>query len=129
MPTTETLETLVAPGIVRRSDRGLCVAGKRITLYLIMDYLNAGWPPRLLRHQLLLSEQEMNQVMSYIDSHRAEFEAEYQQVVQYNEELEHHYREQERELRKKITRSHQPKDAREAVILARLTALRQAWKL
>jgi hypothetical protein len=48
MPTTETLETLVAPGIVRRSDRGLCIAGKRITLYLIMDYLNAGWPPHLL---------------------------------------------------------------------------------
>jgi hypothetical protein len=54
-----------------------------------MDYLNAGVPPHLLRHQLVLSKQEMNQVMSYIDSHRTEFEAEYQQVVQYNEELEH----------------------------------------
>jgi hypothetical protein len=129
MATGEILETLVAPGVVRRSDRGLCVAGKRVTLYLIMDYLKAGWPPRLLRHQLLLSEEEMNQVMSYLDSHRAEFESEYQQVVQYNEELERHYREQERELRKKIIRSRQPKDAREAVIVARLTALRQAGKL
>jgi uncharacterized protein (DUF433 family) len=129
MPTTQILETLVAPGIVRRSDRGLCVAGKRITLYLIMDYLKAGWPPGLLRHQLLLSQEEMNQAMSYLDSHRAEFEAEYQQVVQYNEELERHYREQEQELRKKIVRSRQPNDAREAVILARLTALRQAGKL
>jgi uncharacterized protein (DUF433 family) len=129
VPTTETLETFVAPGIVRRGDRGLCVAGKRITLYLIMDYLKAGWPPRLLRHQLLLSEQEMNQVMSYIDSHRDEFEAEYLQVVQYNEELEHHYREQEKERKKRFTRSRQPKDAREAVILARLTALKQAGKL
>ncbi len=129
MSTAEIIETLVAPGIVRRSDRGLCVAGKRITLYLIMDYLKAGWPPRLLRHQLLLSEEEMNQVMNYLDSHRAEFESEYQQVVEYNDELERHYREQERELRKKVTSSRQPKDAREAVILARLTALRQAGKL
>jgi|SRR5262245_36638801 len=68
------IETLVAPGIVRRSDRGLYVARKRITLYLIMDYLKAGWPPRLLRHQLRLSEEEMNQVMNFLDSHRAEFE-------------------------------------------------------
>jgi hypothetical protein len=49
--------------------------------------------------------------------------------VQYNEELEHHYRKQKQELRKNITKSRQPKDAREAVILARLTALKQAGKL
>jgi hypothetical protein len=31
MPTTESFEKLVAPGVVRRTDRGLCLAGRRIT--------------------------------------------------------------------------------------------------
>jgi hypothetical protein len=35
--------TLVAPGIERRSDRGLAIAGIRLTLYEIMDLVKAGW--------------------------------------------------------------------------------------
>ena len=92
MPVKETVETIVAPGVVRRRDRGLCVAGKRITLYLIMDYLKGGWPPHLLRHQLLLSEEEITNAMKYIEDHRAEFEADYQEVVERAAEREKYWR-------------------------------------
>jgi hypothetical protein len=55
MSQPEAFYSCVAPGIVRRADRGLCLAGKRVTLYLIMDYLTAGWPPHLIRHWLDLT--------------------------------------------------------------------------
>lgn len=38
-------ETAVARPTVIRTSRGLSIAGTRITLYSIMDYLYAGWPP------------------------------------------------------------------------------------
>jgi len=126
MPQIESAHTLVAPGIVRRTDRGLCVAGKRITLYLIMDYLKAGWPPHLLRHQLLLSEEEMNQVMSYLGTHAAEFEAEYQEVVRKAAEREQYWRERERQ-RQPNPRT-QNLTPHEAVALARLAALKNQGK-
>ena len=72
----EILETVVAPGVVRRSDRGLCVAGRRITLYLIEDHLRAGWPPHILRHWLRLSEREMAEVLDYINANRSDFDRE-----------------------------------------------------
>jgi uncharacterized protein (DUF433 family) len=121
-------EMNVAPGIIRRKDRGLCVEGTRITLYLIMDHLKEGWPPRLLGDQLLLSQEQMDQVMAYIESHREAFEAEYEEVVRKCDERERYWRERERERRLRMP-SHQPRDAREAVIAARLNALRTAGKL
>jgi hypothetical protein len=93
-----------------------------------MDHLKEGWPPRLLRDQLLLSEEQMDQVMEYIDSHRDEFETEYEEVVRKCAERERYWRERERERRLR-TPPRQPRDAREAVIAARLDALRRAGKL
>jgi uncharacterized protein (DUF433 family) len=56
----------VGPGIVRRSDRGLCIEGKRITLYLVMDYLKAGWPPHMIRHWLDLTEEEITNSFNFM---------------------------------------------------------------
>jgi len=33
-----------------RTSRGLSIAGTRITLYQVMDYVKAGWPPELIQH-------------------------------------------------------------------------------
>ena len=82
MSQTEASHTIIAPGIVRRTDRGLCLAGRRVTLYLIMDYLKAGWPPHLIRHWLDLSEAEMHHAVQYIEIYCTAFEAEYAKVVQ-----------------------------------------------
>ncbi len=35
------------PAIIR-TGRGLTIAGMRTTLYRIMDYVKAGWPPKLI---------------------------------------------------------------------------------
>jgi hypothetical protein len=93
MSQTEAAHICVAPGIVRRTDRGLCLAGKRVTLYLIMDYLKAGWPPHLIRHWLDLSDAEMYYAVQYIETNRAAFETEYAEVVRQAHARERYWRE------------------------------------
>lgn len=92
----------VAPGIVRRRDRGLCIKGQRLTLYTIMDFLKEGWPPHLLRDQLLLTEEEMQNAINYIEANREAFEAEYKEVVQHASEEESYWRARQAELEKRL---------------------------
>ena len=120
-------ETIVAPGVVRRSDRGFCVAGHRITLYLIEDYLRAGWPPHLLRHSLRLSDQEMTEVLDYLAANRSEFDREYERVARAATEREKYWREREqRRKRLKVTRRKFTPE--QAAAWARLNALRRQGK-
>lgn len=93
MPATNTLQKTVV-----RTPGGLFIADTRITLYDVMDYLVADWPPPLIRHWLNLTERQMADVMQYIDGHRVEFEAEYQQVLQQAADIRHYWevRHQER---------------------------------
>jgi uncharacterized protein (DUF433 family) len=80
-----------------RTERGLTIAGTRITLYAIMEYLSAGWPPRLIRDRLNLAEEQIGSAIEYINTHRAEVEAEYQQVQQSAEESRRYWEERNRE--------------------------------
>jgi uncharacterized protein (DUF433 family) len=65
-----------------RTDRGLTIAGTRLTLYDVMDHLIAGWTPKLILNWLPLTEEQLNVALSYIEANRAEVEAEYQTVLQ-----------------------------------------------
>jgi uncharacterized protein (DUF433 family) len=82
---------------VVRTSRGLSIAGTRITLYSIMDYLKAEWPPHLIRDWLNLKDKQIEDVLNYIDTHREEVEAEYQLVLKQAEENERYWREYNRE--------------------------------
>jgi hypothetical protein len=82
---------------VIRTERGLSVAGTRITLYDVMDYLSAGWSAKLIRDRLNLSDQQITDVMEYIHAHQAEVEAEYQSVLQAAEENRQYWEERNRE--------------------------------
>ena len=121
----------VAKGIVRRRDRGLCVKGNRITLYLIKDFLNDGWPPHLVQDQLLLTEEEMQNVLDYIAANRDSFEAEYADVVQQAAERERYWRARQEALQKRLDeRSGPPPNLspEQAAAWARLAALRKKRK-
>ena len=121
----------VAKGIVRRRDRGLCVKGNRITLYLIKDFLNDGWPPHLVQDQLLLTEEEMQNVLDYIAANQDSFEAEYAEVVQQAAERERYWRARQEALQKRIDeRSGPPPNLspEQAAAWARLAALRKKRK-
>lgn len=80
-----------------RTERGLTIAGTRITLYDVMDYVTAQYPSKFIQGLFDLTEEQMNAALTYIETHYAEVEAEYQQVLQDAEELRQYYEEQNRD--------------------------------
>jgi uncharacterized protein (DUF433 family) len=82
---------------ITRTERGLTISGTRITLYQIMDYIHAGYPHHLIRHQFYLTDEQFDGAMSYIDTHYEEVESEYQTVLQQAEEIRHYWEERNKE--------------------------------
>ena len=87
---------------VIRTERGLSIAGTRITLYNVMDYLKADWPPRLVQNWLDITEPQMADALRYIEGHRAEVEAEYQLVLEESKKNRQYWEEKNRERFLKI---------------------------
>ncbi|MBW4472142.1 MAG: DUF433 domain-containing protein [Stenomitos rutilans HA7619-LM2] len=86
-----------ARSAIVRTERGLTIAGTRITLYKVMSYVTAQYPPKFIQGLFDLTEEQINVALAYIEIHRAEVEAEYQQVLQETEALRQYYEEQKRE--------------------------------
>jgi uncharacterized protein (DUF433 family) len=105
-----------------RTERGLTISGTRITLYDVMDYLKAQYPPKLIREKLCLNDEQVNSALAYINSHQTDIEAEYQEGLQTTEEIRQYWEERNRERFAKIA-SMPPKPGQEA-----LRAKLQAWK-
>jgi uncharacterized protein (DUF433 family) len=80
-----------------RTERGLTIAGTRITLYDVMDYVTAQYPSKFIQGLFDLTEEQINSALAYIKAHRVEVEAEYQEVLKEAEELRQYYEEQNRE--------------------------------
>ena len=106
--------TVASTPTIIQTERGLSIAGTRITLYDVMDYVTAGWPISLIRAWLPLTESQLNTALEYIESHRAEVEMEYQQVLNEAEELRQYYEEKNHDLMIQIA-SQSPKPGTEAI--------------
>jgi len=81
-----------------RTERGLTISGTRITLYDVMDYVTAQYPPKFIQGLFELTEEQINTALTYIEANCAEVAAEYQQVLKEAEELQQYYKDQNREL-------------------------------
>jgi uncharacterized protein (DUF433 family) len=101
-------------GAIVRTERGLTIAGTRIAIYDVMDYVTEHYPSKFIRAMLGLTEEQVAAALSYIDSHRAEVEAEYNLVVKEAEELRLYYEEQNRERIARIA-AKPPKPGTEAI--------------
>jgi uncharacterized protein (DUF433 family) len=118
-------DTVIPPSTVVRTSRGLSIAGRRLTLYSIMDYLRAGWPPHLIRDEFNLTDKQINDVMEYITAHRDQVEQEYQAVLQQAEENRRYWETRNRERFERLAQMPPPQDqeqlrAKLQVIKARL---------
>ncbi len=80
------------PAVVR-TGRGLSVAGTRITLYQIMDYVKANEPPEVIRDHFRLTIRQTDAVMAYIRTHYDEVDAEYQEILAKAEEIRQYWSE------------------------------------
>jgi uncharacterized protein (DUF433 family) len=110
-----------SPTVVR-TDRGLTVEGTRLTLYSIMECLWGGWTEDEVRDHYELTEQQMHDILTYVEEHRAAFQAEYEQVLQDAEETRGYWEERNRERFAEIaTKAHPPE---QAALWAKLAAER-----
>jgi len=94
--------------VIIRTERGLTISGTRITLYDIMDYLKAKYPPKYIRDVFELTDKELHGVLSYIENHRVEVEQEYQEVLKMAEEIREYWEERNRDRLAKIAASPPP---------------------
>jgi uncharacterized protein (DUF433 family) len=105
-----------------RTDRELAIAGTRITLYDVMDYFTAGYPAKLIREKLCLTDAQVATALSYIKAHQAEVEAEYQQILQIAEDNRQYWADRNREHFARVAAT-SSKLGQEAI-----RAKLQAWK-
>ncbi|MBF2001814.1 MAG: DUF433 domain-containing protein [Synechococcales cyanobacterium M58_A2018_015] len=108
--------TLASSGqtAIIRTERGLTIAGTRITLYDVMDHLVAGRDPKLILNWLPLTEAQLDTALSYIETHRTDIEAEYQEVLRTAEEIRQYWEERNRERLAQIA-AMPPKPGQEAL--------------
>mgnify|MGYP005841863373 FL=1 len=91
-----TNETIFRPTVVR-TKRGLSIAGTRITLYQIMDYIKANESPEVIRDHFRLTIKQTEDVLGYIKTHYDEVEKEYLKVVAQAEENRRYWEERNKE--------------------------------
>jgi len=109
------------PAIVR-TERGLTIAGTRITIYDVMDYLKVQYPPKLIREKLGLNDAQVHCALAYIEAHREQVEAEYQDCLQTAVEIRQYWENRNRERFAQIAAM--PPKPGQAALRAKL----QAWK-
>jgi uncharacterized protein (DUF433 family) len=105
-----------------RTQRGLSIDGTRLMLYDVMDFLAMGYPRNAIRDRLLLSDAQIDAALRYIHEHRAEVEAEYQQILQEAAENRRYWEER---LREHLARTPEPVlPPEKAALRERLRAIR-----
>jgi uncharacterized protein (DUF433 family) len=91
-----------------RTERGLAIAGTRITLYDLMDFITAGYPLKFIRDQFDLTNEQFEAAMSYITANRTEVGEEYQNLLQETEENRKYWEERNRERFARIAKMPPP---------------------
>lgn len=80
-----------------RTERGLTIAGTRITLYDVIDHLKAQYPPKFIRDVFNLTDEQLSAALSYIEAHQTDVEAEYQEILKSAEETRQYWEKRNRE--------------------------------
>jgi uncharacterized protein (DUF433 family) len=71
---------LLAAKIIDRG-RGPEIAGTRITVYDVLDYHKSGWHQDMIADTLELSSEQVEDAIRYIEEHRDEVVADYQEML------------------------------------------------
>ncbi len=92
-------------GVIIRTERGLTVAGTRITVYDIMDYLKEDYPRKYIRDIYDFTDEQVDAILAYIEANREAVEAEYQEILRKAEEHRQYWEEKNRDRFAKIAAS------------------------
>lgn len=85
-----------------RTERGLTILGSRISLYDVIDFLKAKYPPKLIRDKFNLTDAQIEAALSYIEENQTQLEAEYQEVLQTRREIRQYWEDYNRQRFAKI---------------------------
>ncbi|MGK7891150.1 MAG: DUF433 domain-containing protein [Leptolyngbyaceae cyanobacterium] len=86
-----------SPTTIIQTERGLTISGTRITLYDVMDYLKAQYPPKFIQGLFNLTAEQITTALNYIEVNRQQVEAEHQQVLKIAGENQQYWEERNRE--------------------------------
>jgi uncharacterized protein (DUF433 family) len=103
IPTSQ--EPSQAQAFITRTERGLTIAGTRITLYDVMDYLKAQYPPKFIRDAFNLSDAQIREALFYIEAHQTDVEAEYQEILKAASENKQYWEDKNRDRFARIAAS------------------------
>ena len=85
-----------------RTERGLTISGTRISIYDVIDFLKAQYPPLLIRDKFNLTNAQIEAALSYIELNQSQVEAEYAEVLQTRQEIYQYWEEHNRQRFAKI---------------------------
>jgi uncharacterized protein (DUF433 family) len=63
--------------------RGPEIAGTRITVYNVMDYYKHGWHRDRIAAQFLLSSDQIQAALDYIEAHKEEVQRDYEAMLEW----------------------------------------------
>src|SRR5262245_60443692 len=77
--------------LIVETPRGPSIAGTRITVYSVMDYLKANRSREYILQFLHVTREQLDAAIEYIEQHREEVERDYQRILRRSQELRGHY--------------------------------------
>ena len=88
------MNTTVINSLIVETLRGPSIAGTRITVYSVMDYLKGDWSRHFTKQMLGITDEQLDAVLEYIARHREEVNRDYAEILRRAEELRARYEEQ-----------------------------------
>lgn len=76
------MQVITEPDLIVDRGRGPEIAGTRITVFDVMDYLKHGWHRDRIAALFRLASRDVQAAIDYIHSHREEIEAQYQDLLE-----------------------------------------------
>jgi uncharacterized protein (DUF433 family) len=84
--------TAVTP-LIEKTPRGPSIAGTRITVYSVMDYIKNNRSKEYILEMLpMITAEQLDAVYDYIEQHREEVERDYARILRRSEELQERYK-------------------------------------
>ncbi len=83
------MASATSEGTIHDRGRGPEIAGTRITVFDVMDYLREGWHRDRIATLFRLSSRDVQAAIEYIEQHREEVEVAYQRILDRHREYQY----------------------------------------
>ena len=77
--------------LIVETGRGPCIAGRRTTLYVVYQTFTATNDREFIKRHLLLSDEQLDAALAYIEQHKEQFLRDYAEIVRVSEARRAHY--------------------------------------